>query len=165
MTLYEQWLKSAYDNNGGAVNTFWNEYMPKEQAVYEKILGEKNNVIKGTVAFLGEKYDFEPHQVCGFIDGINEAIDPKVDVENLEKDTEVEFNIDFTILYKKMVEYKAKHLYELEEWNNIFTEDERKIMFTEQKKSGTIVKGEKVGRNDPCTCGSGLKFKKCCANK
>jgi SEC-C motif-containing protein len=23
--------------------------------------------------------------------------------------------------------------------------------------------GEKVGRNDPCACGSGQKFKKCCA--
>ena len=25
-----------------------------------------------------------------------------------------------------------------------------------------VVKGEKVGRNDPCPCGSGKKFKKCC---
>jgi hypothetical protein len=25
--------------------------------------------------------------------------------------------------------------------------------------------GPTVGRNDPCTCGSGKKFKKCCANK
>jgi hypothetical protein len=24
---------------------------------------------------------------------------------------------------------------------------------------------EKVGRNDPCPCGSGLKFKKCCFGK
>lgn len=24
---------------------------------------------------------------------------------------------------------------------------------------------EKIGRNDPCSCGSGLKFKKCCENK
>ncbi|MFA9615105.1 MAG: SEC-C metal-binding domain-containing protein [Deltaproteobacteria bacterium] len=23
----------------------------------------------------------------------------------------------------------------------------------------------KVGRNDPCPCGSGMKFKKCCMNK
>ena len=23
----------------------------------------------------------------------------------------------------------------------------------------------KIGRNDPCPCGSGKKFKKCCANK
>ncbi len=26
----------------------------------------------------------------------------------------------------------------------------------------TVRKGEKVGRNDPCPCGSGLKYKKCC---
>lgn len=26
----------------------------------------------------------------------------------------------------------------------------------------TVVKGVKVGRNDPCPCGSGKKFKKCC---
>jgi preprotein translocase subunit SecA len=26
----------------------------------------------------------------------------------------------------------------------------------------TIVKGKKVGRNDPCPCGSGKKYKKCC---
>ena len=24
---------------------------------------------------------------------------------------------------------------------------------------------DKVGRNDPCPCGSGKKFKKCCENK
>jgi hypothetical protein len=24
---------------------------------------------------------------------------------------------------------------------------------------------EKTGRNDPCSCGSGLKFKKCCETK
>jgi preprotein translocase subunit SecA len=25
-----------------------------------------------------------------------------------------------------------------------------------------VVRGEKVGRNDPCPCGSGKKYKKCC---
>jgi preprotein translocase subunit SecA len=25
-----------------------------------------------------------------------------------------------------------------------------------------VIKGEKVGRNDPCPCGSGKKYKKCC---
>jgi SEC-C motif-containing protein len=29
-------------------------------------------------------------------------------------------------------------------------------------KGKTVVKGAQVGRNDPCTCGSGKKFKKCC---
>ncbi len=30
------------------------------------------------------------------------------------------------------------------------------------KRSATIVKGKKVGRNDLCPCGSGLKYKNCC---
>ena len=28
--------------------------------------------------------------------------------------------------------------------------------------TGTIVKGRKIGRNEPCACGSGKKYKKCC---
>jgi preprotein translocase subunit SecA len=31
----------------------------------------------------------------------------------------------------------------------------------QQKQQGTVVR-DKVGRNDPCPCGSGLKYKKCC---
>jgi preprotein translocase subunit SecA len=26
----------------------------------------------------------------------------------------------------------------------------------------TVVKGKKIGRNEPCICGSGKKYKKCC---
>jgi len=28
----------------------------------------------------------------------------------------------------------------------------------------SVQKGEKIGRNDPCPCGSGRKFKKCCVS-
>jgi len=30
------------------------------------------------------------------------------------------------------------------------------------KQSNTVVKDKKIGRNDPCPCGSGKKYKKCC---
>jgi preprotein translocase subunit SecA len=30
------------------------------------------------------------------------------------------------------------------------------------KKKITVVKADKVGRNDPCPCGSGKKYKACC---
>ncbi|TNF55496.1 preprotein translocase subunit SecA [bacterium] len=30
------------------------------------------------------------------------------------------------------------------------------------EKPQTVVKGRKIGRNDPCSCGSGKKYKKCC---
>ena len=35
-----------------------------------------------------------------------------------------------------------------------------------QDRSKTVTRqGEKVGRNDPCPCGSGKKYKKCCLAK
>ena len=30
--------------------------------------------------------------------------------------------------------------------------------------AGTVVREEKIGRNDPCPCGSGKKYKKCCGS-
>ncbi|MBE5743206.1 MAG: preprotein translocase subunit SecA [Clostridiales bacterium] len=33
---------------------------------------------------------------------------------------------------------------------------------SENRPTGTIVKAKKVGRNDPCPCGSGKKYKNCC---
>ena len=61
-----------------------------------------------------------------------------------------------------MVAAKAEWLYELPQWDEIFDEATKKALFLEQKKSGTIIKDKKVGRNDPCPCGSGRKFKQCC---
>ena len=62
-----------------------------------------------------------------------------------------------------MVQYKADHLYSLPQWSNVFDEDELTKLYKEQKKSTTIVHdGPKIGRNDPCPCGSGKKYKKCC---
>ena len=34
--------------------------------------------------------------------------------------------------------------------------------YKKEKTSHTVVKAPKVGRNDPCPCGSGKKYKKCC---
>ena len=61
-----------------------------------------------------------------------------------------------------MVDAKAEWLYELPQWDNIFSEEKRKELYKEQKNSGTIRKEKKVGRNYPCPCGSGKKYKKCC---
>lgn len=39
----------------------------------------------------------------------------------------------------------------------------RRALATASPAAGTVRReGVKVGRNDPCPCGSGKKFKKCC---
>ena len=81
---------------------------------------------------------------------------------SLTEDSDITLTIDFESLFKKMVEYRAEHLFTLPQWDGIFDADTRKRLTLEQKKSRTVVKGTKVGRNDPCPCGSGKKYKKCC---
>jgi uncharacterized protein YecA (UPF0149 family) len=66
------------------------------------------------------------------------------------------------MLYKNMLAVPAEWLYTLDEWDNIFSVVQRDDLNKEYKRSKTVVKGEKVGRNDPCPCGSGKKYKKCC---
>ena len=49
-----------------------------------------------------------------------------------------------------------------------FSEKERQILRESRGENGepekptTAKKGDEVGRNDPCPCGSGKKYKKCC---
>ena len=47
----------------------------------------------------------------------------------------------------------------------LIDEDKRKELYREQKLSMTVVKPDKVYPNDPCPCGSGKKYKKCCGKK
>lgn len=163
MKLYERWIRLAYNAKGQTNSKIWDDYMPLEQKVYENILENKTTEIKGTVKDLAEKYNFSPEYMAGFIDGINDIQSTPVDLKELTEDTEITLNIDFKTLYKKMVEFKADHLYSLPQWKNIFTEEEMEVFYKEQKTSGTFKRdGEKVGRNDPCPCGSGKKYKKCC---
>ncbi|MCD8089578.1 MAG: SEC-C domain-containing protein [Clostridiales bacterium] len=166
MALYETWYRTAYNQQGGIVPAVWNDYMPKEQKIYEYLLENKVNKLEGTVKELAERFDMSPVYMTGFIDGINEALDEAVNLENFTEDNEVSLSFDFEALYKKMVEYKAETLYGLPQWEGIFTREQLDIFYKEQKHSKTIVKEKKIGRNDPCPCGSGKKYKKCCgANK
>ena len=50
--------------------------------------------------------------------------------------------------------------------NNILGEIDRALKPGEEKwVGGTLVKGQKIRPNDPCPCGSGKKYKKCCGKK
>ena len=46
--------------------------------------------------------------------------------------------------------------------NPIFSQEKQDEIAKAYKKSKTVVKENKVGRNEPCPCGSGKKYKKCC---
>jgi preprotein translocase subunit SecA len=166
MPLLDAWKRIAFDTKGDAVKHVWDEYLTKEKALYAGILKDKKPEIKGTVKELAEKFKLSTVQMCAFFDGIHECVDKLPPVAEIEETTKINIKFDWERLYKQMVEYKADALYTLEEWENIFPKERQKELYTEQKKSHTIVRNEaKIGRNDPCPCGSGKKYKQCCVRQ
>ena len=100
--------------------------------------------------------------MVGFLDGINESLKEKNPIETMEEDTVVSLDFDKEMLYYNMVAARADWLYELPQWEDLLSAEKRKELYKKQKLSTTVVKDKKVGRNDPCPCGSGKKYKKCC---
>ena len=164
MALLERWQKIAYNENldQGELQRFWQRYFLLEKGVYEQLLTNPDEVVEGTVKELAEKYNLDILEMAGFLDGINDSLVTPNPIETMEEDTKVSLAFDKANLYKNMVAAKADWLYELPMWENIFDEETRKALYLEQKKSGTVVVGKKVGRNEPCPCGSGKKYKHCC---
>ena len=164
MALLEQWHAIAYNENAdrGQLQNFWATYFNLEKGVYEQLLTNPDEVVEGTVKELADKYNLDIMAMTGFLDGINDSLITPNPIDTMEEDTHVSLALDKEKLYKNMVDAKADWLYELPQWKEIFSEDKLKALYKEQKNSGTIRKGKKVGRNDPCPCGSGKKYKHCC---
>ncbi|MCL1883972.1 MAG: SEC-C metal-binding domain-containing protein [Defluviitaleaceae bacterium] len=163
MLLLDAWKRIAFDTQNQPVKHVWDEYLAKEKTVYTGLLKEKRTRIEGTISELAENFRLTNVQMCAFLDGIHECVDGLPPLGEVEETTSIAFDIEFDRLYKQMVEYKADTLYSLPEWENIFTPEKQKELYKEQKSSHTVVRNEaKVGRNEPCACGSGKKHKKCC---
>lgn len=164
MALLKQWRDMAYSEtaNKGDLQRLWSAYFQKEKEIYAILLKNPDEEVKGTVKELAEKYNIDIMTMVGFLDGINDSLKEANPIEEMEEDTTVSLAFDKELLYKNMVAAGADWLYGLEEWNDIFDEETRKKLYKEQKESTTIYKDKKVYPNDPCPCGSGKKYKKCC---
>ena len=164
MALLKKWRDMAYSEtaNKGDLQRFWNTYFEAEKEIYATLLKNPDEVVSGTVKELADKYEVSVMTMTGFLDGINDSLKEPNPIDTMEEDTQVSLDIDFEKLYYNMVGCRAEWLYTLDAWDDILTEERRKELYKESRNSTTVVKGKKIGRNDPCPCGSGKKYKKCC---
>ena len=169
MSLLSDWRDKAYgeemNRNEKMGKQFWLAYFEEEKSVYEKILANPDEVVTGTVKELAEKFGMKLQTFVGFLDGINDSLKEPNPIEEMTEDTVVNLGYDKEKLYYNMCDCRADWLYTLPQWDNLLSEERRKEIYKEQRKSGTIVRAKKPGRNDPCHCGSGKKYKNCCMQK
>ena len=167
-TLLETWYEEAYQQkrNPKQDQFFWAAYFAAEKDVYEQLLSNPETEVKGTVQELADRYGMKLKTFAGFLDGINDSLKRPNPIEEMTAETEVSLAFDPEKLYYNMCEAKADWLYNLPQWEAIIPEERRKELFLQQRKSHTVVNTQaKIGRNDPCPCGSGKKYKNCCLKK
>lgn len=164
MSLLTTWREAAYENdNESEVKELWRKYFELEKGYYSKVLSNPKEIPTGKINEISEKYGVSDLLfMTGIIDGMNESLKTSIDMEALTEETELSLEVDLENLFMNMVAAKADWLYELPEWEGIFSQEKRKELYKNQKKSGTIIKDKEPGRNDSCPCGSGKKYKKCC---
>lgn len=163
MSLYSQWTDMVinYVKTKGEP-AFWAEYSSIEKRIYTSILSNHDTVRKASINDLANEFDTTPEFVMGFVDGINDSLKKPYNLEKIEVDQELIFDLDLETLYFNMLDAKADYLYDLPQWDGIFSVEKRKEIAKEYKESKIVRNENKVGRNDACPCGSGKKYKKCC---
>jgi hypothetical protein len=163
MSLFKEWTKDLENvKTQEDYAIFWKNYMENEIEIYKIILSENNPVISGTINELSEKYNCSPKQIVGFLDGANDSFKEKIELENITEETQINVEYDFEKLLWNMYEVKAEWLHSLKEWDNVIPEEKRIEIRKEHNRSKQVINDNKIGRNDPCPCGSGKKYKKCC---
>jgi uncharacterized protein YecA (UPF0149 family) len=163
MSLFDNWKEIAFEHETqeGEVE-FWKEFCGAEKSFYEYILENYQEITEETVKGLTERLEVSNEFVMGFLDGINDSLVHRLNLEEMTEDSAARLEIDFEKLFYNMHEAKADYLYTLSQWEQILSAEKRKEIEKAQKRSKIVVKEDRIGRNDPCTCGSGKKYKKCC---
>ncbi len=164
MTLYEQWQQMCdMAQTPQQMQEYWNSYFAMETENYKKLLDDTSKTWAGPLNELAKEFGMSNVVFVGFIDGINSSLahDP-YELNELTEESEISLDLDLEKLFYNMVDCKADWLYNLPQWDNILTAEKRNELIRAWRKSGQAVSEKTVGRNDPCPCGSGKKYKKCC---
>ena len=95
-TILEQWRAIAYDQQAdrNKLQQFWANYFNIEKGIYEELLANPDEVVKGTVKELAEKYGQEVLTMVGFLDGINDSLKLPNPIETMDENTVVNLGFD-----------------------------------------------------------------------
>ena len=76
MELLKSWRDMAYSKeaNQEELQRFWDKYFEIEKGIYQQLLTNPDEVVKGSVKELAEKYNIELLTMVGFLDGINDSL-------------------------------------------------------------------------------------------
>ena len=167
-TYYETWIDRSETVRDQTSYTYYiNTYYTMEKDAYDKILSaypDNKEFTSGKASELAKKLGFGADTMdifVGFLDGIQTSLKKEIDVKAVDDETQIDLDIDYEKLYYNMRDAKATWLFKLPSWKKVLPDD-KAAEIAREYRDANIAHSEKIGRNDPCPCGSGKKYKKCC---
>lgn len=171
MTYYETWIDNSENvKDQTSYTQYINAYYSLERDAYDKILSsypDNKEFTSGKAVDLAKKLGFNSSTMdifVGFLDGIKSSLNNDLDVEGVTDDSDIDLDINYEKLFYNMRDAKATWLFKLPAWKKVLAED-KIAEITREYREANIAHSTKIGRNDPCTCGSGKKYKNCCGKK
>lgn len=167
-TYYETWIDRSETVRDQTSYTYYiNTYYTMEKEAYDKILSaypDNKEFTSGKASELAKKLGFNADTMdifVGFLDGIQTSLNKEIDVKTVDDETQIDLDINYEKLYYNMRDAKATWLFKLPSWKKVLPDD-KAAEIAREYRDANIAHSEKIGRNDPCPCGSGKKYKKCC---
>ena len=161
-----------YDIDRMTVESFVDLMMEKVLAKYadkEKMFGDKMREVERII--LLQVVDAKWMEHIDSMEQLRQGINLRA---YAQRDPVVEYKFEAMDMFEEMIaiikEETVKNLFHVVLQSNLERKQVAKPMAENLGGDGTVekkpvVKGEKVGRNDPCPCGSGKKYKHCCLGK
>lgn len=162
MTIFKQWKDLIENQTDETFEAFWKDYSETETRIYTAILNHPTEALAGTFQELVDRFEADPVLFMGFLDGIQSSLVDSFSLENIEEASALSILVNPEALYLNMLIADADYLFNLPQWDNVLSDAKRNAITKVYKKTKTVVNNSKTGRNDPCPCGSGKKYKHCC---
>lgn len=85
-TLLDQWRGMAYNEqtDKNTLQKLWIDYFQKEKEIYQQLLTNPDEEVRGTVKGLAEKYGVDIMTMTGFLDGINDSLKTANPIEEMD---------------------------------------------------------------------------------
>lgn len=162
MTIYSQWKDLIENQTDDTFEAFWKDYSETETRIYTAILSRPTEPLAGTFQELVDRFDANPVLFMGFLDGIQTSLVESFSLEEINETSGLSILVNPETLYLNMLIANADYLSTLPQWENVLSDAKRNAITKVYKKTKIAVNNNKTGRNDPCPCGSGKKYKHCC---
>ena len=168
--------KAAYKEHETNIVKFFNDYIRSENDDMQKPC-ERNNIMRSVerdilLRIIDDKWIDHLHSIDALKDGIGLRAygqrDPLIEYKNeafaLFNKMMQEIKTETVVfLFRTKFEVQLADIAQEDVIETQLTQGAQKFV-SPQETQATSANG-KVGRNDPCPCGSGLKYKKCCGAK